>query len=288
VLIAGVVSAGCFAGQRSIQQTTAPSFGGARPVGLHVPASYDPARSWPLLVVLHGYGATASGELAYLQIQPLVNEAGILLAAPEGTREASARANQFWNATDACCDHYGSSVDDVAYLSGLIDEIAASYNVDPKRIYLLGHSNGGFMAYRMACDRAQKIAAIVSLAGATWLDAARCAPSRAVSVLEIHGDQDRTISYDGGAIAGTTYPGAMRTVTIWASYSGCASGRIGGPAIDVDTRLRDKETTTQRFEGCPVTIDVELWTIAGGGHIPAVGPGFRREVWTWLSAHAAP
>ncbi len=119
------------------------------------------------------------------------------VAHPDGTPDRADR--RFWSATDACCDFGGANVDDVAYLTAVIDDVAARYAIDPKRVWVAGISNGGFMAHRLACERADKIAAIVSFAGATWADPARCAPTAPVSVLEVHGAADPVVRYEGGA-----------------------------------------------------------------------------------------
>src|SRR5207302_1025248 len=81
----------------------------------------------------------------------------------------------------------------------LAAEIGARYKVDQKRIYIAGHSNGAFMAYRMACDRAALVAGIMSLAGETWLDKSKCAPGAPVAVLQVQGTADDVIAYDGGS-----------------------------------------------------------------------------------------
>ena len=80
----------------------------------------------------------------------------------------------------------------------MVEEVAAEHAVDRRRVYVVGFSNGGFMSYRLACDHADRIAAIVSISGATYADPDRCAPSEPVAVLEVHGTDDRTIPYDGG------------------------------------------------------------------------------------------
>ena len=94
---------------------------------------------------------------------------------------------QFWNATDACCDFGSTGVDDAGYLRGLLEAIGSQFAVDRKRIYLIGHSNGGFMCYRMACQSADIIAGIAAFAGATFLDPSRCQPSEPVNILHMHG-----------------------------------------------------------------------------------------------------
>ena len=80
--------------------------------------------------------------------------------------------------TDGCCDLYQSRVDDVTYFDAMLDDISAKNNVDKKRVFVVGHSNGGFMAHRLACDLSPAVEAIVSLAGAQWLDVTMCQPTR--------------------------------------------------------------------------------------------------------------
>src|SRR5690606_28936935 len=124
-------------------------FGGERPVTLHVPPQYDPAEPMPLVVLLHGYRVSGVVQERFLKFAPQADARGFLYLYPDGTKNSQSLG--FWNASDACCDFEGSGVDDVAYLIGLVHEVQEAYNVDPKRIYFMGHSNGGFMAYRMAC-----------------------------------------------------------------------------------------------------------------------------------------
>jgi polyhydroxybutyrate depolymerase len=161
----------------------------------------------------------------------------------------------------------------------------------------MGHSNGGFMSHRLACDRAQRIAAIVSLAGAQWDDPTRCAPVEPVSVLEIHGDADTTIRYGGGStanadagIVGGTYPSAHTTVATWAQKNGCTGALADtGQTLDVDALLPGNETKVETYGGCPASIDVQLWTIQGGIHEPNLNrPAFGQMVWGFMSAHARP
>jgi polyhydroxybutyrate depolymerase len=181
-------------------------------------------------------------------------------------------------------------VDDSAYLEAIIEQVQATYNVDPGRIYLFGVSNGGFMSYRMACDHADKIAAIVSFAGATWLDAARCKPSQPVSVLEIHGTADEDVPFDGGQeYAGHPFPSAATTVAEWASYNGCGPNRAPtGLRLDLGSALPGDETDVSRFDGCPAGGTVELWTVEGGTHILPFTSAFTPSVVEFLFGHPKP
>jgi len=264
-------------------------FGGARPVELKVPTGYDATHAYPLVILLHGYGSFGFVQASYFGYTKLVQPEQLLLAAPNGTVDD--KGQLFWNATDACCDFKGSGVDDAGYLSGLIKEIRAVYNVDPRRIYVIGHSNGGFMSYRMACDHAGTVAAIISLAGATHVNPADCKPARTVSVLQIHGDADTTVRYDGKptSILSKPYPGAEQTMAAWAGYNGCGAQRqLMPPVLDLDLAVAGAETTVERYPNCPAGIDVELWKMKGSAHIPQLTPEFAKQTWAFLKSHPQP
>jgi polyhydroxybutyrate depolymerase len=193
--------------------------------------------------------------------------------------------NRFWNATDACCNFYGSGVDDVAYLDAVLDDVAGRYRVDPARVYLVGHSNGGFLAHRYACDRPGRVAAIVTLAGMQWKDPGKCQAGAPVSVLHVHGHDDLSIRYGGGSTPRGVYPGAVETVATWARLNGCAGDLVAtGRRLDLDRTTAGEETTVDRYSGCP-RVDVELWTIGDGRHIPDFNHSWAPAIWEFMAAH---
>ncbi len=205
-----------------------------------MPSGYKPGVPAPLLIMLHGYSIDGTVEEVYLQLAPFADKNGFLYAHPNGTIDKN--GDYFWNATDACCNYFGSTVDDSAYLLSVIDQIEQHYDVDPKRVFFMGHSNGGFMSYRMACDHADKIAGIASLAGAMFDDPTQCHASGPVNVLEIHGTADTEVIYDGYPGDSTPgngpYPGAATTVKDWATLDGCSlTPDTSSPPLDLDTEL---------------------------------------------------
>lgn len=264
--------------------------GGARPVTVHIPASYDAHRPAPLLILLHGF--TSSGEEleTYFNLGPAAEARGFVYAFPDGTLDKD--GNRFWNATDACCNFSGADVDDVAYLTDVIDETQAELAIDPKRIAVVGHSNGAFMSYRMACERADRVAAIVSLAGATYADPSDCAPSEPVSVVQIHGRSDDTIFYEGGT-TNVTYPGAETTAETWATYDGCdGTSSTLTEKVDVDADQADgddpAESSVREWSGCESRAAVQLWTIPHGSHVPPLSQAFPDAVMNFLVDHPKP
>lgn len=260
------------------------TFSGDRPFTVLVPTSYNQAKAAPLILVLHGY--TSSGDEAeqYLHMSAVAQSRGILYVHPDGTKDGA--GNQFWNATPACCDFYASKVNDEAYLMNIIDEISKKYNVNQKRIYVMGHSNGGFMTHHMACAHADRIAAVVSLSGATYVDPESCKPTKPISVLQIWGTDDETIYYQGGQILGNKYPGASKTIAVWAALDKCSNKlQTSSQKLNLDSKIAGSETQVQYFSGCSAKTGVELWSINGGRHVPDLANGFAKKIVDFLLAH---
>lgn len=255
----------------------------ARPYQHRVPSRYDGTHALPLVVLLHGYCASGAAQSSYFGFDSLYESRGFLYAFPDGTPDVM--TCRFWNATGACCDDYHAGIDDVGYLTALIDDMSSRYRVDPQRVFLVGHSNGGFMAHRMACDRAARVAAIVSLAGAVWLDPARCAPTEPVAVLDAHGTADEIIAFNGGMSTGSErYPSERDTLATWARRNRCGAFTEATPRFDFVLDVAGAETHAGRYEGCAGGA-VELWTMDGASHVPSLAPSWAGAVYDWLVAH---
>jgi polyhydroxybutyrate depolymerase len=252
-----------------------------RPFFLHVPTSYRPGTAVPLVVVLHGYTSSGAQTESYFRLIPQSDARGFLYAMPDGqTDRGGAR---YWNATDACCDFYRGGVDDSAYLSHLISAVRRYYSVD--RVFLVGHSNGAFMAIRMACEHADQITAIVGLNGAMWNDRSRCHPSRPVSFLDIRSTADETIHYGGGLNGGdrVPYPSAETTDADWRDADRCDAGPHPGAPLDLVTDLPGAETEVTSWS-CAGHSTVESWRINNGVHSPALSAGFAAGVVDFMYA----
>ncbi|MFT4624865.1 MAG: polyhydroxybutyrate depolymerase [Myxococcota bacterium] len=248
--------------------------GGGREADVRAPASWDGKSRLPVLFVLHGYGANAAAQDLYFQATARVETDQVIVVLPDGKVDEG--GSRFWNAASACCDFYGDGVDDVAYLTRLLDEVEESFPVDPERVYLVGHSNGGFMAHRLACELGGRITAYASLAGGA--EDRECA-SGVASVLQLHGTADDTIPFDTN---GWTL-GAEDSVQLAADRAGCTGTEAGGRAdylLDTD----GDETVITRWSGCDAGFKAELWAFEGGGHIPLLNEASRDAMYGWLFA----
>ncbi|MBX3158697.1 MAG: hypothetical protein KF773_22200 [Deltaproteobacteria bacterium] len=248
------------------------TFGGNRPVTLQVPEPLEDGKLYPLVLLLHGYGANAFVQQSYFGMKDLAPNGDALVLAPDGTPDSSNR--QFWNADGFCCDFEGRKPDDVGYLGGMIDDVMAAYPVDPARVLAIGHSNGAWMSYRMACERSDVFTDVIALAGNTA--AVPCEPPQPVHILHLHGTADDTVPY------------TEANVDAWAAKDGCTGARAATGELDLDTALAGAETRMSSTAGCPAGGAVDLWRIEGAGHVPNLSPQFRPAVWSWFLDHPRP
>lgn len=267
----------------SFAESTVITVGTDRPARVVLPEA-NPTMPQPLLMILHGY--TSSGEYLdeYLNLRPEAAKQGMVLAFPNGTKEANS-GTPFWQGTDACCNFSNSTVDDVAYLVGLVDEIAAVTPIDRKRVYIFGHSNGGFMGYKLACTRPDVFAAVSGLAGATFAKRTDCKPSMPISILHIHGTNDQTIPI-GGTFLAAPVPSAAQTVKMWAGYNRCAASKPMKRLRNIDINATVKGAETQVFSyNCPKGVNVDFWKSIGGVHSPKPNANFPVQLMAWLLKH---
>lgn len=257
-----------------------------RPYKLAVPNGLDRDRAAPLVIFLHGYGASAKRLNKILDVASLAESRGFLYVTPDGSREP--RGTRYWNATPACCDFTRSKANDVAYLAAVIDDVKRRAKVDERRVFVIGYSNGGFMAYRLACELSDRITGVVSVAGAANLDESRCRPAAPVAVLQIHGDADEHVLYGGGHVLGRAdvarHPSAEKTVALWSKRNGCSASSTAGDPMDLEERISGPETEVLRYSGCKGGA-AELWTVRGGNHFVAQNRVASEKILSFLEAH---
>ncbi|MGA0064906.1 MAG: alpha/beta hydrolase family esterase [Ilumatobacteraceae bacterium] len=188
-----------------------------------------------LVMVLHGIGGSAAGVRDYVDVEAVAADLGVRIVAvyPEGSGDDTGFP-QSWNAGGCCPFANLDDVNDVAFLTAVIDKVRTDHSTDPNRTWVIGHSNGGMMAYRLACDMPGLVSAIGIGAGALVTP---CAPTgayaTAVNLVHLHGEQDPVVPFNGGAIAGINFPSVTATLASWATAHDCIAA--ADTAVDTDT-----------------------------------------------------
>jgi polyhydroxybutyrate depolymerase len=233
---------------------------------IHVPPSYDKNRSMPLVIALHGGGTTGKmTEILTLGgFNTLADRDGFVVVYPDGI-------GRHWDDGREGARYYThkEKIDDVGFISSLIDHLVNELNIDNKSVYVTGISNGATMSNRLACELSEKISAIAPVAGA-MPKGLNCSPSKPISVLAINSVEDPLVPWGGGDIRlGFLKVGKVlsvnETVSYWAIHDNCSSSPNVTWEPDKDpqdgTRVR-KEV----YENCGNGTEVVLYAIEGGGH----------------------
>jgi polyhydroxybutyrate depolymerase len=207
-----------------------------------------------LLIVLHYKGGNAEDMAALTQVQLLVRDFGVWVVLPEAVLGG-------WN-NDPSND---TGVDDIGYLSRLIDSSISRFGVNKRRIYLAGYSAGGFMALRYACEQPTRVAAVASVAAALSVQQnARCNPAAATPIAMINGTGDSRVRYDTDTVGMMTVPATARR---WAQINGCPTGPLHSLLPDLAPRDKTRVEMDQwKTCGASGTGEVRLYTIDSGGH----------------------
>lgn len=255
---------------------------------VHLPLNYNPANQYPLVVNMHGLSNTAAIQETYTAMNAVSDTGNFIIIYPDayGTTSFNAGFNS----------PYNSGVDDLGFISALLDTAIANYSIDTLRIYACGMSNGGFMSYRLACELEDRIAAIASVTG-SMPDSMEyyCQSSRAVPVMQVHGTTDPTVNYNGA-------PGVWAidtTVQYWVQKNGCPTSPVS-TAIP-NTSIIDLCTVEKFYYGpCDAGSEVVFYKITGGGHtwpgaipIPVLGNtnqdfNASGEIWNFFRKYSLP
>jgi polyhydroxybutyrate depolymerase len=255
----------------------------ARPEGLRRYIVVEPDRlahnNRPLVILLHGYGASGAAMVGLDSIGGyrmddwirLAERERVLLIAPDGSKGGNGK--RAWNDCrgDASTN---ATADDVGFIAELIDTAVNRMGADPERVYVFGNSAGGGMAYRLGIELSSRLAAI-GVQGALMPAQSRCKPpSHAIPVFVSHGTADPIVPYGGGKVGNWLLRergsgiGAEESVAVWRRLAGLPEG---APAFRVPHQQSSDPTTAVRYVwgNDPARVQVEFLRIEGGGHAPA-------------------
>lgn len=244
---------------------------------VHVPESYDAGRPTPLVLVFHGFGADGSTMVRFCRMNAKADKDGFIAAYPYGT---GVRVLRLFNGGGARNAVARSLPDDLKFVDALLDELVSVANIDPRRIYATGFSNGAMMCHRLAVERSDRIAAIATVAGTMAKGLPE--PKRPVPVLHFHGTADPAFSFQGredGAAEAFDVLTVDETIRFWAQKHNC----LPTPELwdkedefDDDTTVRRKSYRTPSGD-----IPVIFYVIQGAGHNwPGQEPPWFLGTWT--------
>jgi polyhydroxybutyrate depolymerase len=239
---------------------------------VHIPPQYDPNKPTPVVLIFHGAGMNAAMTVPFTGMSEKSDEAGFIAVYPNGTGIDPFLTLNAGGRRGELAEH---SADDVKYVAHLLDDLVHVVNVDQKRVFATGMSNGGMMCYRLAAELSDRIAAIAPVAGTMAIDEAK--PKRPVSVLHFHGTADALVPVDGpgrGTPKFLTFKSVEESIRIWCKINQC-------PETSVTTcfpnKVDDGTTVKQKTYGPGQDgAEVVLIEIEGGGHTwpgqkPAIG-----------------
>jgi poly(3-hydroxybutyrate) depolymerase len=231
--------------------------GSERRALLHLPP--DGGKGAPIMFVLHGYGGEPEGMKDWTGLDSLADLAGMAVCYPEGLMDS--RGMRHWNAGFAWTE-----VDDVAFLDELVDHLAEEYSVDVSKAFVCGMSNGGFMAYTLACERSERYCAVASVTGTmspmTW---STCELSEMPPTLQFSGLKDNTVPFDGRV----TFPQFAGETSTLRLFESMAQGQeIEQMSLDTLQGLNPGwgAVVRRQFRQKEGDLRLELWTYENGPH----------------------
>jgi polyhydroxybutyrate depolymerase len=222
---------------------------------VHPPRGYRPGAPLPVVFVLHGATESNDGVEELSRMSVKADAEHFIVVYPAGTGRVVT-----WNAGNCCGSAMKENVDDIGFLRALLEKIKRDYAIDSQRVYFTGISNGGMMAYRVACEMAEQVAAIAPVEGALNVE---CHPAAPVSVMIFHGTADRLVPFEGGS---TQYQlgderrdnSVAGAVNFWVKRDGC---------VPPPTQEITPEVHIDKFSNCQQGTAVELYAIQGGHHM---------------------
>ena len=251
---------------------------------LTIPSGYDEIADLPLIFNFHGFGSNAAQQQFYSAMDIIADTANFFVCYPNGV---AAAWNVGWD--------FGSTADDIGFVSALIDDLAQNYAINLDRVYACGMSNGGFMSYRLACELNNRIAAVASVTGSItpnlW---GECTPGEAVPALSIHGTADDVVPYEGEDNLSIDVD---TVAAFWAFNNGCNPVPSIEELPDID--MEDASTVSRiSYTDCDNEEESLLLRINGGGHTwPGAFISFpgsttnqdinaSHEIWTFFNRYS--
>lgn len=227
---------------------------------IQLPSGYvkNNTAKYPLVIALHGGGGSGRQFAVSSGLGEKAEKEHFIVVFPDGVKRPGTIGLRTWNAGGCCGYAAYSAINDVLFISEMIDYLSANYNVNARRVYVTGHSNGGMMAYRLACELPGKITAIAPNACSMMLGS--CNPATPVPVLHMHSLLDKNVPYQGGkgiGISGVNFFPVATGLNIWVQANKCTPEK---------KEIKAKGYTLTRWTNCNRDVEVVYYLTEDGGH----------------------
>ena len=180
-----------------------------REYNLYIPSSYNSSAAASVIFTFHGFGGNSLGFLDETNLKTIAETNNIILISPQGSL---LDGSPHWNTCPIGGDNK-SNADDFGFIETLLNQVKSQYNVDSKKVYAVGYSNGGMMSYGLAQHKSELFAAVGSVSG-TMLDCYG-PPLHPIPVIHLHGTNDYVIPYNGNEY----YSSAQDVISYWVNFN---------------------------------------------------------------------
>lgn len=233
---------------------------------LYLPSAYRKSKAVPLIVALHGGGGSGKKVNKLLELNILADQHGFIVAYPDAV-------DRHWNDGRGVKKYRSQreNIDDVHFISRMIDAIAVKFKIDRKRVYVTGASNGAMMSFRLGCELADKITALAPVIGSMPENlVGGCSPARPLPLIMINGTDDPMVPWEGGHVH--VYRKKLgkiisvrQTIDFWVTRNGCSPDPIRSSVPDDDPQ-DGTSVHKMTYEQCNDGAEVVLYEVRGGGH----------------------
>lgn len=303
LLLAGCAASVPTPGETVVRAMPEPIAGYDRTYSVFLPSGYTPGRAWPVVIAIHGAFSDAAYHEERTGFSRVAEQEGFVVLYPNGIGLFGFL--QHWNAGHCCARALDEGLDDIGFIFAALEDVARAVNIDRRRVYVTGFSNGGMLTHYLGATQGRRVAAIAPVAGAMGGSGAPAEPVwrlpdavRPLPTMLVHGTADDRVPYAGGPRPdrpeSQQYLSVADAVDYWRRQDGC-----GGEASREQRHAG--LVTLERWENCDSGAEVQLWTLHDWRHTwpgpddptnPAQ-PGLdgfdaAAEIWRFFSGHVLP
>jgi polyhydroxybutyrate depolymerase len=239
-----------------------------------IPDTYSESQNYPLMIYLHSEGWSPQEDWEYVQLNQYGDTHEFIVASPIAISKR-------WNS--GMGDRIGHSTpdsNDVGFIEVLIDTLNTSYSIDLERVYAVGWSNGGFMAYKLACQLSHRFAAIAVVSGLISTNTvAECNPLRPIPIVHIHGTRNKRIPFEGA----NGWESVDQTLDFWTKFNAC--GKTETTILEDSDQTDDLSVEKVSYSDCKNNSNVTFFRNIGAQHwwpTARLGLFAEEEIWNFL------